>query len=155
MVWPLVIDYQEYPINRHGSHGELSSMRPVIDIRHEGMIIKALVDSGADRSVSFKQVGEVLGLDFTHDRSVVSNLYGLHRCDREGCELNPLCLKTYEKPLSFSVGDKQVVLPISWIERKFNVETGFMLILGRDFFSYFDILFKQRDEQFALFPHEA
>lgn len=62
MAEPIIFDYQEYPINRQGSYDEKGSKKPMIELtskNYPNRKVHCLVDSGADSSISFRQIGEI------------------------------------------------------------------------------------------------
>ena len=157
METPLVFEYKEFPINRSGDKGKIGSKKPLLKLASKefpNRKVDCLVDSGADKSISFKTVGEVwFGITFSKYDKIENRIYGLHTCPDTSCAKHPHKAPAYQKPITFLVGDKDVALNVIWLDRGFNPNEDLPFILGRDFFDYFDILFKQRKEEFLLFPH--
>jgi hypothetical protein len=150
----LSVPYREYPILKQGSGGKLGSNKPLIDleIKNTTRSIPALLDSGADRSISFKDIGEKwFGLEFTNQDKFLQGISGLHTCNKNDCEDHPNKATAYLKPVNFILKEKEINLNIIWLDRPFNAPDDVLLILGRDFFNNFDILFKQREEEIKLF----
>ncbi len=158
MTEPIIFDYQEYPINRQGSYDEKGSKKPIIELTSEeypNRKVHCLVDSGADSSISFRQIGEIFfGLKFSNEDKIPNTISGLHTCPNFKCEEHLHKSPVYLKPVKFKIEDKNVTLNVRWMDRGFNPNEDLLFILGRDFFDYFDILFKQREEQFYLYPQE-
>lgn len=158
MIKPIIFDYKEFPINRMGSRGEISSKKPLIELtskKYSKRKIHCLVDSGADSSISFKGVGEGwFGLTFSDKEKIPNTISGLHTCPNFECAQHPNKAPVYLKPVTFKIEDRDITLNVRWLDRGFNPNEDFLFILGRDFFDYFDILFKQRDEEFHLYPKE-
>ena len=153
-MWKIILHYQEYPVSRKTRSTETTSLRPVIDIGIPGKTkVKAIIDSGADRSISFVEVGtNIFGIDFSKDPLFPHTVSGLHSCSKNDCEFHPGNLKQYERSIEFYVDKFPVILNIIWINRRMNPERDFPILLGRDFFNFFDILFKQAQEIIELYP---
>ena len=155
MVKSIIFDYREFPINKGGDRGKLSSKKPLIELaskEYSNRAVHCLVDSGADSSISFKSVGETFfGLKFSEEDRIPNNISGLHTCPNFNCEQHPHKAPLYLKPIIFKVGNKDITLNVRWMDGGFNPDEDFLFILGRDFFVYFDILFKQTDEKFCLY----
>ncbi|HLC46696.1 MAG TPA: hypothetical protein VJI75_03055 [Candidatus Nanoarchaeia archaeon] len=156
MVKPIILNYIEYPISRQGSKGEPASNKPMLEMPiTEKRKIACLIDSGADRSISFKNIGEVwFGLKFNKEDEIDKKISGFHSCPDEGCEKHPVKAPQYLKPISFKMGGKNILLNVIWIDRGQNLDEDVLFVLGRDFFDYFDVLFKQREEQVWLYPRK-
>ena len=90
----------------------------------------ALIDSGADFSISFKEFGLALGIKFDEDAS-------------EEIEGVTTSLKAYE----------HLYLNVFWLDRKFDEGRDFPFIIGRQpFFDKFDVIFRQSKKKFYLEP---
>ena len=153
---PLILRYREFPINKQGSRGKIGSLKPMVELaskQNPKNKILALVDSGADSSISFKQIGETyFGLNFSKEDEIPNTISGLHTCENFQCKDHPHKAKCFRKMITFIVeGATNISLNVIWIDRKINPSEDFLFILGRDFFTYFDILFKQNEEEFHLY----
>lgn len=155
MVDPIILDYKEYPIRRSGDRGEIGSKKPIIQIAsrdYPNRKVDCLLDSGADSLISFKAIGETFfGISFSKEDEIPNNISGLHTCPDFKCEKHPDKTPLYLKPVTFRVNERELTLNVRWLDRKFNPMEDFLFLLGRDFFEYFDVLFKQRNEQVCLY----
>ena len=104
-------------IYRYTEH--LGTERPVILLpfsnpENESIVIElnTLVDSGADKSHSFKEIGEVLGIKFPEKASIqMSGLYGTE--------------SGWSAPIQTSIGGKKIIIDVVWANRVFNPEEDF------------------------------
>ena len=156
MTQPLILDYKEYPIEKRGNRGKLGSKKPLIELSPKefpNRKVWCLIDSGADSSISFKQIGEIyFGLKFSEKERIPNDVSGLHTCPDINCGQHPKKAPLYLKPIAFQVDGKNITLNVRWIDRGFDPKEDFLFILGRDFFEYFDIMFKQREQECWLYP---
>lgn len=96
--------------------------------------IASLIDSGADKSVSFKEIGESLGIIFSG--SPTEPVDGL-----TGSE------KAWKKPVRMKIGDEILLLEVLWLNRQMDTASDYPFILGRDtLFDAFDIEFVQNSK---------
>ena len=114
--------------------------RPVVVLpfwyldKNKTIELNALIDSGADTSVSFKNIGEQLDIIFggpTDD--VVSGVVG-------SCP-------AWKKPINFKLGNTEFITEVLWMDKKHDADSDFPIILGRDaVFQEFDITFCRNDK---------
>ncbi len=109
-------------------------LRPVIELPFryasgESLDISSLIDSGADRSVSFKEVGEGLGIKFVGKPSEpVTGITGEE--------------SAWQKPVYVTIGNETIHIDVLWMDRKFDPDSDFMMSLGREkIFDVFDVSF--------------
>lgn len=133
-------EYMEFPLNA----GRKVS-RPVarLAFSHEGnkQSFYCLIDSGADESASFMEIGESLGINFKDcQKSFVTGLSG---------EDTPVCRHT----ITVEVAGRRVPIDVSWQNRKLDPNKDFPFVIGRlSFFDSFDIEFCQRKRKFYIRP---
>ena len=129
-----------------------------------------LIDSGADVTVSYKIIGENMGIKF--DRSQLEPIFGIgfnEMC--QNCNENmgkklicPKCKKgvdlslfAYRKKVNLIIpeyGDK-ISLDVLWVVKDFNPNEDLAFMLGRkDFFEKFDITVRENKKMFTLSPHK-
>jgi len=125
----IIYGYGLYP------RGKLIKFRPAILIpfKHLTLDIEiqldALIDSGADCSVSFREIGEQLGIKFEGKPKEEIGLVGN-------------VIMGWKAPIQFRIGDNVIECDVRWADEKFDSENDFSFILGRDgLFEMFDIEF--------------
>ncbi|MEK6887994.1 MAG: hypothetical protein AABX14_03560 [Candidatus Aenigmatarchaeota archaeon] len=125
-------DFTLHPSEDNGK--KQRRLRPVIMLQFQyaeekPIDIPALIDSGADQSVSFQDIGEILGIKFQGEpTSPVNGITG---------ESN-----AWEKPVSVKIGNECILINVFWINRNFDKDSDYMMALGREkIFDTFDISF--------------
>lgn len=104
----------------------------------DGISFAALIDSGADNSCSFVEVGEMLGIDFSQFDKEENVAYGIEGKGLPG----------YKAPITYWIGDKDITEDVRWLDIKFDPETNYFFVLGRNkVFKEFDIEFQERKER--------
>ena len=134
----ITFDYISYPASRK------PILRPVANLTFEYFETKtsfyALIDSGADYSVSFEEFGRALGIKLDEDAVE----------DVEGVATN---VKAYRHHITVSINGHKVYLDVLWLKKKFDAGRDFPFIIGRQpFFDKFDITFRQSKRKFYLEP---
>ena len=144
----LSFDYQLYP------PGETEKYRPMIrvELAHNESTagFQALIDSGSDWTISFVEIGQTLGIDFTSQelKSDVEKA-GIKFNDKiEG--LTGLC-EVYTTPVILVFGDNEEQIIVRWLKKKLDPGRDFPVILGQDsVFSLYDVHFSRRQKKFFL-----
>ena len=141
-------DYQLYP------PGETEKYRPMIKVglcyKESTAGFQALVDSGSDTTISFVEVGNALGIDFS-DTRLASEIEGMGMkfLDRVegltgGCE-------AYTAPAKVVFNGREETVVIKWLKQRLDPRNDFPIILGQDsIFSLYDIHFSRRQKKFFL-----
>lgn len=109
--------------------------RPVILVDFlapdEKISIASLIDSGADMSVSFKEIGEFLGIKFSGKPDQKIESFGR-------------TLKGWKREVEIEFLGQKLSLNVIWITRAVNVEKDIPMIIGRNpLFDRFNIEFKE------------
>jgi hypothetical protein len=137
---PVEFEYMEFPLNT----GRKVS-RPVarLTFEHEGnrRPFYCLIDSGADESASFVEIGEALGIDFKDcPKSFVTGLGGED-------------ILVYKRVIVVEAAGRRVPIDVSWQERKLDPNRDFPFVIGRlSFFDSFDVEFRQHEKKFYIRP---
>lgn len=118
--------------------------RPLIDIKiikgKNEFKTKGLLDSGADMTFIPKSVGEVLKLS-NPTKDEVSNILGKTVTLADGKQS-----KYVRRKVTIVIGECKFKISIGWLFSSNNAQ----ILLGRDLFSNFDILFKERKKKVIL-----
>jgi len=139
MTKKITFGYQNFPF------GGRNIRRPVAQflIENDGrkQSFHCLIDSGADESMSFVEIGKEFGLDFTDaERSYASGIGGD----------DTLCFK---KHILIHVGNRSIPILVLWQNRKMDPSKDFPFVIGRlVFFDKFDVIFEQSKDKFHLKP---
>ncbi len=116
-----------------------NKLKPIANIKFEypgGKILSllALIDSGADTSCSFVEIGKRLGIDFEDFDKEPNAAYGIQG---EG-------IPGYKAPIKYTIGGHEIYEEVTWLDTKFNPQTSYLFILGRiKIFNEFDIVFQE------------
>lgn len=136
---PLVFDYLDFPNIKERDSTSRPAIRFVLEYKGTKMPYLGLVDSGADKSISFAIMGASLGIKFNES------------------QLTPISGIGAEDEFAYKYGvnlivDNHHILPvlIHWIQRPFNPNKDIPLIVGRELFAEFNITFKHKDKKLIL-----
>ena len=119
--------------------------RPVILVdficADEKVSLGTLIDSGSDANVSFRQIGEFLGIKFSGRPDAKIESIGK-------------TLKGWKRPVEIDFLGKKVSIDVIWVNKKVNVEEDLVMILGRDpIFNKFNVEF--RDNNKVVFKNRS
>lgn len=110
-----------------------------LDKKKEGVV--PLLDSGADKCVFPKDIGEELGVDFS-EAKVVEPPSGI---------AGKIAAKCYLTPLKINFLGTSFTTEVIWIDKK-NITP----VIGRiGFFDIFDVYFKQSSDKITLVFHST
>ena len=116
-----------------------NKLKPIANIKFEyvggkSLSLLALIDSGADRSCSFVEIGERLGIDFEDFDKEKNVAYGIKGDGIPG----------YKAPIKYTIGGHEIYEEVTWLDTKFNPQTSYLFILGRiKIFNEFDVVFQE------------
>lgn len=120
-----------------------NKLKPMANIKfqyaeNKEIFFPALIDSGADKSCSFKSIGKKLGIDFTDYDKQRDIAFGLNGKGVPG----------YIAPLSFWIGKNCITAEIVWLDIKFDPQRHYFFLLGREvIFEQFDIVFQEHQKR--------
>lgn len=135
---PLVFDYLDFPNIKERDPTSRPAIRFVLEHKGAKMPFIGLIDSGADKSISFAIMGVSLGIKF--DESQLTPISGIGAEDEW----------TYKHGINLIVGGHSFPVLIHWIQRQFNPDKDIPLIIGRELFAEFNITFKHKDRKLIL-----
>ena len=116
-----------------------NKLKPIANIKFKypggkTLSLLALIDSGADTSCSFVEIGKRLGIDFEDFDKEPNAAYGIQG---EG-------IPGYKAPIKYTIGGHEIYEEVTWLDTKFNPQTSYLFILGRiKIFNEFDIVFQE------------
>lgn len=106
----------------------------VLCVTGEKISLASLIDSGADKSISFKAIGKVLGIKFSGKPT--DKITGIDRV-----------VKGWKRPISIEFCNQRFSIDVVWLNKRFNAEEDILMILGRaPLFDKFDIEFKNNSK---------
>ncbi|MBI2076536.1 MAG: hypothetical protein HYT72_04790 [Candidatus Aenigmarchaeota archaeon] len=134
ILFPLVETESNQLIRKKRPIALLPFVLPEMTIEDNTTRIAALIDSGADKSVSFKEIGEGLGLKFFGQATEpISGISGE--------------TKAWKLPIKVKIGDEEFVIEINWMDKEMDANSDYPFVLGREgIFDKFDIEFKSNSK---------
>ncbi|SRR3989338_10914249 len=126
---PIISEYMQLRLRSK------DALRPAALIGLGNSDIPALVDTGSDRTLCFLEpFGRKDGIlleDFEGEPEVLHGMFGSGFA--------------WERVITFEFGGKEYTLPVLWLTQRYDPESDYPLILGRDFLSKFDIVLRPKE----------
>jgi len=130
-----------------------------LTFEHSGIKIPylCLLDSGAERTVSYTVIGQNLGIDFKD--CPVEQVSGIgiaaEECHKCGEKIK-MDMLAYKKEINLFIegyGNNPVPVEVLFLIKKFDPSSDFTFMIGRrTFFERFDITFQESRKKFYLKP---
>ena len=135
---PIIFPYKEFEITT--SKGKEKIWRPLalVGLTRKDFRFDALIDTGSDKTISWLQLAQKLGLAEKFDEGEPTEM--LKGLSGE--------VPAWYNHASIWIGEHRLNVPMYWITQEYTMDKGYQIILGgKIIFDYFDVVFRKSEKK--------